>query len=355
MTRFAALIVAAALVAPSAARAQSSWGLSVNSTGTLVFCDDARGRVWMVEHGTASEIMDNTYCHAVITMDEGVAHGEALLPTSSTTFSRALWRLGPTGQPQFTLGPTTSPDSSEWLVRDPDGRMYAWNGVTNGSQYSQITRRAPDGSVQRLAGDVWGQRDGTGTDAALGRVAGLALRPDGTLLVLDSGNLREIDPDGRVRTLARAVATDRPGAAKYQVGLWNQELGIASDLDGSALIVDPVAGRVLRVDRLGRRNVVWQSGGIADLLTSGRWGWRPEGVARQGDAYFVLDAWPLPGIFADLVGSPRVYRVGLDGSVSSVVAIGDWITRGEVLLAIIVLWSIYRGWSRARRRAPAAR
>ena len=352
--RIASLALVVLLVTPLGAQAQTSWGIGITVDTSVIFCDFARGRVWKVAPGGALTVeLDNTYCHAVVVGLDGLVYGESITPLSATTTAHSIWRLG-RGEAQTWLAPARVPDPTVWLVRDAEGRVYAWNGDEAARAMSQITRREPDGATTVLAGNVWGPpQDGVGPAATFGRIAGMAVAPDGTLVVADSGDIRRVDPLGRVTTEARGVVSNRAGDVPGQAGLWNRTSGVATDADGAAVVVDPAAGKITRIARDGRARVLWQSSGVMNLLTASHWGWRPVGVAMAGRSYYVLEEWPLPSILADLVGSPRLSHMADDGTVTRVASVADWTVRGAAILLLIILLSVWRSRRRAAPPRPA--
>ena len=117
---------------------------------------------------------------------------------------------------------------------------------------------------------------------------GLALAPDGTLVVSDTGNDRILRVDlGSGRT---TVDADRLRAP----------LGLVLEPSGAALVVEFDAGTVLRVDATGSRNVV--ASGLV----------KPYAVDRAaGGTLYVVESGD------DRRASGRLRRVEADGSVST--------------------------------------
>lgn len=343
-------IVALGLMLPTAgtALAQTSWGLGVMSGGSLIVCDRARATVWRIDaDGQRTPALPGVTCHAIVSGTDGAVYGESIPGDVTASRGVALWRINAIGQREWLLPATFSPPASEWIVRDRQGRSFAWTGVGSGSQDSQVIVRDAVGLVTVLAGATRGQQDGRGASAALGNVVGLALAPDGTLLVADSGNVRRVDPDGTVRTEARGVFTDSHLGLTATPGLWARELGIASARNGDAVVVDPEAGRIIRVDRGGRATPIWEPAGLAQRLSGGRWGWRPAGVAMMGATYYVADEWMGPALVGDLIGSPRISQVDAAGHVTRIAAVSDWTARLATLALLVVLASVL--FARRRR------
>ena len=81
-----------------------------------------------------------------------------------------------------------------------DGTVY----VADAGESNRIRKITPDGNVTTLAGGSEGFADGPTTTAAFNTPSGLALGPDGSLFVADTGNnqIRKITPEGQVSTVA---------------------------------------------------------------------------------------------------------------------------------------------------------
>jgi DNA-binding beta-propeller fold protein YncE len=101
-------------------------------------------------------------------------------------------------------------------IADGAGNTYVADSWNN-----RIRVIAPDGMVTTLAGGDPGYRDGPGHAARFGRPNGLALDPEGNLLVADLDNncIRRVGPDGVVATVAgseeRAYADGLASEARF--------------------------------------------------------------------------------------------------------------------------------------------
>ena len=160
-------------------------------------------------------------------------------------------------------------------------------------------------------GAAAGFLDGPGTAALLNGAVGVALRPDGALIIADTGNhrIRWINDKGFVGTLAGN------GKAGHQDGLgalvqFNGPRAVAADGPGNVYVADTGSHRIRRVSALGVTITVAGSGqvGAADgpgLQASFS---APEGLAvAAGGAIYVADA-----------GNHRVRRIAVDGTVITV-------------------------------------
>lgn len=350
-TRFLVTAALAGLAAltPTRAMAQTSWGLGITRSGGLVFCDRVRGTVWLVAPtGERTPVLEAANCHAIATGLDGVVMGESTPVDITTTRGVGIWRLDSAGRRAWVQPPSLLPNPGVSIARDADGRFFSWSGVGSGSPDSAIVRQDASGIRVPVAGGLRGHRDGLANVAQFDNVTGLAVAPDGSVLVIDSGDIRRVTPVGMVVTEAQGVVTDSHIGLVNTMGLWAREVGIAADKNSEAVVVDPAAGRIIHVDRGGHAVPMWEPAGWSQQLTGGRWGWRPAGVALADDAYYVLDEWTGPAIIADIVGSPRVTRIDATGRMTRVVAVYGWTARIGAVLLVLVLASLV--WRRVSSR-----
>jgi hypothetical protein len=352
MTRRAGLAVCALLwTHATAAFAQTSWGIGVLANGAIVFCDPGRSTVWQVDRGgERTAVLTGVTCHAIVTAPDGTVYGESTPSDVTATRGVGLWHLGADGLRPWPMPPTLAPTPDVWLVTAAEGSQYSWNGTGDGSPQSEIVQRQASGASLVVAGGSRGQQDGVGRDARFNNVDGLAIAPDGSLVIADSGNIRRMSPLYTVRTEAVGVITDSRQGLTGIPGLWGRQLGVATDATGAAVVVDPEARHIVRIDRAGRATPIWEPAGFPERVSGGRWGWRPAGVALVGRTYYVVDAWMGPTLIADLVGSPRLSRVDENGGVTRIAAITNRTVQAATAAFLLVLLSL--GWKslRARRK-----
>jgi sugar lactone lactonase YvrE len=144
----------------------------------------------------------------------------------------------------------------------PFGVAVARDGTIYVSDIAaQRIRAIRDGAVRTIAGGgdvdrdgLWvngGFRDGAGRDARFDKPAGLALRPDGSLLVADSSNhCIRIIKDGTVNTFAGNpnIVGDADGPLKDAT--FSYPRSIAIDSDGDLYVGDPGSG-LRKISRSG--------------------------------------------------------------------------------------------------------
>jgi hypothetical protein len=147
-------------------------------------------------------------------------------------------------------GPATSAqlDRPGGLAVQPDGSLLVADTFNQ-----RIRRVAPDGTIDTIAGT--GARGGGGdggpaTSAQLQQPGGIAALPGGGYLVADTANhrIRRVGPDGVITTIAgtsRGFSGDGGPATRAQL---DQPTDVAIAPDGSVLIADTGNHRVRRIE-----------------------------------------------------------------------------------------------------------
>jgi sugar lactone lactonase YvrE len=152
-------------------------------------------------------------------------------PTTSTV-------LPSSNNPAAVTVPRAPLDNPEALAMEPDGSLLIANQGTD-----QILRRAPDGRFTVVAGNGTKGFSGDGgpaVQAELNQPNGIAVAPDGTIYVADTGNnrIRAVSPAGVITTVAgngtssatveQGIATDTAVSAPPAVAMGpNGDLYIA--------------------------------------------------------------------------------------------------------------------------------
>lgn len=132
------------------------------------------------------------------------------------------------------------PGTARTQLRRPSGIAFAPDGtwMVADTAGHRIWALPLSGSARPLAGSVSGWRDGPGAEARFRFPAGVAVGPDGTCMVADTGNdrIRTIGPDGRVATLAGSsygFGDGHGSAARFR-----RPQALVVDDDGSVLVAD---------------------------------------------------------------------------------------------------------------------
>ncbi|MEB3223685.1 MAG: hypothetical protein VKS61_16545 [Candidatus Sericytochromatia bacterium] len=151
------------------------------------------------------------------------------------------------------------------LVLAPDGTLY----VADTDNHC-IRVVSPDGAVTTLAGGVAGFADGVGAAAAFSSPSGIALAATGEVLVGDTGNhcIRAVSTAGVVTTVAGTNASgyaDATGAAARFSG----PRGLAVAPDGAIIVADTGNHRLRRIASDGAVTTLAGSGQAGHLDATG--------------------------------------------------------------------------------------
>src|SRR5215510_9527250 len=132
---------------------------------------------------------------------------------------------------------TVAGDGSPLELPDPFGVAAGADGViytTAAGNQNRIQSIAPDGKVTSIAGGVEGYGDGVEGKAQFNSPSGLAVAPNGDLIVADTGNncLRRVPVRGETSTIA---GDTKPGYAdgEGRTAQFNGPIGVAIDARGN--------------------------------------------------------------------------------------------------------------------------
>ena len=184
-------------------------------------------------------------------------------------------------------------NAMEARFSDPFGVAVAVDGsvfISDAGEAQRIRRIGVDGAVSTVAGGTIGFADGMGSEARFDTPSGVAQGMDGALYVADTGNnaIRRVTAEGMVSTIVGGLA------AGYQdgpspVARFNAPVGIAVAPDGRVIVADTYNDRIRAID---------SSGHVSTIAGSGRQGYvdgpaleaefdTPCGIAidREGNLY----------------------------------------------------------------------
>lgn len=128
------------------------------------------------------------------------------------------------------------------MAQDKEGNLFFLDTISETDPHIGVYLvrvLKADGSLATLAGGRWGFEDGTGAKAKFGFLRGIALDPDGNLIVVDQGNhaIRRVTPAGLVTTVAGgngAGYQDGPAA----LARFFEPSGVAVDAKGNIFVAD---------------------------------------------------------------------------------------------------------------------
>jgi sugar lactone lactonase YvrE len=164
---------------------------------------------------------------------------------------RQLFKVTPKGavvtlaRPSDLFAPTA-------LALDDEGSLY----ISDSGRH-QVLKLGPEGRLLTVAGTGTAGFSGDGgpaTAAQLHGPWGLALDPQGQLLIADAANhrVRRVTPEGIIATLA---GTGTPGFAgdggPAPRARLDRPLDLTVDSQGTLFLVDSLNGRIRKVDREG--------------------------------------------------------------------------------------------------------
>lgn len=237
-------------------------GIVQDSQGNVFYTD--LKQVWKITPaGQKSIAVANVHTHELCLDNEGNLYGEHLWYEGEQTnrWGHRVWCLKRDGQLVEIIPTRVGFLENYSFVRDHTGNMYwAERGTA-----TVIKKRAPNGQISTHA---------TGPFRAVGR---MTAQPDGTLFLLDAGDLLRISPTGQITTLLHRVSAQPRTATgvntlNYQMGLW---------LDQAANVNVAVASEhlIMQVKPNGRATVTHRT----------QPPWAPSGglVGRAGDVWLL--------------------------------------------------------------------
>lgn len=259
--------------------AHPGWGIVQDSRGNVYFTDTQH--VWQISaDGRVSVAVRNVHTHELWIDGNDNLYGEHLwyVAGAAQPWKHRVWRLRPDGSVTDVIPARDGFLNDYSFVRDRAGNMY-W--ADRGPE-TVVKKRSPDGRVT------------THATADFRSVERMTATPDGTLFLMDTGNLRRVSPAGQVTTVVTGLSG--VGRPRTEVARLNYHMGLWTDRDNAVCVAAAAERSVLRVDGAGSVKVLARS-------TSP---WSPSGgmTDREG----VL--WILEYDTADAV---RVRRIGREG------------------------------------------
>jgi sugar lactone lactonase YvrE len=208
---------------------------------------------------------------------------------------------------------TVAGDGSPLVFSDPFGVAVGKDGsvyTTDAGNQNRIQKIAPDGSIKSIAGGVEGFANGAGDQALFDSPSGIAIAPNGDLIVADTGNnrIRRVTFDGQVGTVAgdgHAGYADQPGN-KAQ---FNGPIGVAVDAHGNIYVADSYNDRIRKIAPDGQVSTIAGKGtpGYADGDRNNALFDTPSGIVVASDNSLIV---------AD-TGNDRLRRISPEGNVTT--------------------------------------
>lgn len=206
---------------------------------------------------------------------------------------------------------TVAGDGSPLVLSDPFGVAVGADGsvyFSDAGDHNRIQKLAPDGNVTTIVGG--GEGFSNGDKALFNTPSGIAVLPNGDLLVADTTNncIRKISTTGATSTIAGN------GTAGYADGAggnaqFNGPIGVAVDPNGIIYVADSYNDRIRVISPDGKVSTLAGKGtpGFADGDRNTALFDTPSGIAVATDGSIIV---------AD-TGNDRLRRVSLDGNVTT--------------------------------------
>jgi hypothetical protein len=203
------------------------------------------------------------------------------------------------------------------VATTPDGGY-----VVSMLNWDKVRRVSPDGTITTIAGTNLNGFSGDGgpaTSAELNMPMGVAVQPDGGVLIADSNNhrIRRVSLSGTITTVAgsgeEGFSGDGGSATAAKLDL---PVDVAATRDGGFLIADYGNNRIRRVSPTGTITTAAGTGAMGSSgdggpATAARMGF-PNGVSATADGGFLI---------ADYLYN-RVRRVSPTGAITTVAGTG---------------------------------
>lgn len=178
----------------------------------------------------------------------------------SDTDSATIWRVKPdgTGAPVAGTGPGAASSAGQTHLYEPAGLVVMGDGslLVADPGHHWVCAVSPDGDIRVVAGGVSGYRDGPAEQAMFRFPADVAVGPDGTCYVADSGDdrIRAISPEGTVSTVAGSIFDFGDGRGPH--GRFRRPSALDVDAGGHCYVADSGNNAIRRVSPDGRVTTV---------------------------------------------------------------------------------------------------
>ena len=274
------LPMAAILVFTAAASAHPGIGIVMDSRGNVFYTD--LKQVWKVSpDGRKTVAVRNVHTHELHVDAGDNLYGEHLWYEGEATdkWGHYVWKLHSDGTLEQVIPPQEGFLQNYSFVRDRAGNMY-W--ADRGAQ-TIIRKRAADGTIT----DFCNRHD-------FRDVRWMTVSEEGTVFLIDDGDLLRITPDRLVATLAHNLG--ERSLLQFFVGDRHNLMGLWLDAEGSVYVA-VYGGRVVK--KIGKD-------GKVEVVAHSKVPWSPTGgfIAKNGDLWLLEYS---------MTNDARARRIGKDG------------------------------------------
>lgn len=196
------------------------FGVAVDKKGVVYVSDGEAGKIFRIlRDGKIEMVSDKFHTPSTIAFDKDenliiADSGSSTIKRLNITNGEVATIAGIENKRGFADGET-----SEALFNAPIGLTVSKDGkIYVADTYNDRIRLIENGKVSTLAGNSRGFSDGNGANAKFDTPCGLAILPDGSLLVADTGNrrLRQVFADGKTITVAGTGEQDSLDGTPFQ-------------------------------------------------------------------------------------------------------------------------------------------
>jgi hypothetical protein len=242
----------------------------------------------------------------IVPPTQAVGYTEA--PSGPTPNTGVVTTLAGDGSEGFADGTGTAArfDQPYGVAVRPDGII-----VVADTSNTRIRLITPGGVVTTLAGEDPGFADGTGAVARFDSPQGVAVRPDGIIVVADADNnrIRLVTPEGVVTTLAGSGGGGGFADGIGSAARFNYPSGVALLSNGDIVVADQINSRI---------RLVTPGGVVSTLAGDGTRGYLDGiGLAAKFNLPFGVAVLPNSVIAVGDTGNHRIRLVTLAGVVTT--------------------------------------
>jgi sugar lactone lactonase YvrE len=229
------------------------FGVAIDKNGMIYISDGDAGKIFRIwRDGKIETVSDKFQTPSTIVFENEenliiADSGSSTIKRLNVTNGEITTIAGIENKRGFADGET-----AKALFNAPIGLAVAKDGkIYVADTYNDKIRLIENGKVSTLAGNSRGFADGIGAEARFDTPCGLAILPDGSLLVAATGNrrLRRIEPDGKTTTVAGTGEEDSVDGTPFQAK-FVEPTGVTIDANGIVYVTD---GNSIRA--IGRRTL----------------------------------------------------------------------------------------------------